>query len=675
MLSKKVLLVCFLAASQMLAQPLFAQEEIMNDNSSLQNATQETDENSSNSNSVFVLPELSIDAERATYQALISRPQDEIDSERMQSLPTHNPVTMIRSQNSSVTYGTGLAGATVTPRVRGLPSKYAAVTVDGVSINTPYWWNSPLSGFPLSRLKKITVSNTGSSMIYGQNTVAGAINFVLPSGKDYEGFTITQEFGGNGTKHQEYMYGYSDNKSEQLFAIFKDEYGGNRHFDNGAVDNNRNDNTMIYYKGSFDLSHDWRFEATFMDNDGTISCGDSWGDFERFEPWKMHLYSYKLIKNINDTDNFSLRYSDYLDYSKDIYYTDSSLKTVDNTKAHKQTEVKMKTIEALYNFKANNKNYINIGVQNQKAKDSHSDFSKDHQNKEFDSIRANDKLNIHLVARSDEDYEGERDTSYSINTNYDLNDKFSFGIAYSHTFQIPTLQDLYAGGKSNTYGNPDLKNEKSDNYELRLAYKINDKWNINLTGYKYEIEDMISTKTAAELGLTGSQWFRDRNGNPVVLANNSKVKTNINEAEISGYEFGVTGEINDKFNTWFSYTNFKKADDKSANRRLDSSPDYRLTFGIGYKYNKTTASLLVSHQSKTREIVTPGEVYKKLDDFTTADFYIREQIRRDFAIYLKVANIGNDKHIIMQQYAPSRSRPGVYYYEDGRVVTAGMELK
>ena len=31
--------------------------------------------------------------------------------------------------------------------------------------------------------------------------------------------------------------------------------------------------------------------------------------------------------------------------------------------------------------------------------------------------------------------------------------------------------------------------------------------------------------------------------------------------------------------------------------------------------------------------------------------------------------------MIMQQYDPSSSRPGAYFYEDGRVVTAGMELK
>ena len=104
----------------------------------------------------------------------------------------------------------------------------------------------------------------------------------------------------------------------------------------------------------------------------------------------------------------------------------------------------MKTWEALYNFKAGEKNYINLGVQNQKVADSHDSVSADYKNKEYDntsffiadSIKANDKLNVHVAARSDESYEGERDTSYSLNTNYEFNGKFSFGLGYSHTIQL-----------------------------------------------------------------------------------------------------------------------------------------------------------------------------------------------------------------------------------------------
>ena len=155
---------------------------------------------------VYIIPSLAVDADRATYQAIISRPQDEISSDKMQVLSTHNPVKIIRSQNSSIVTGGGLGGATISPAIRGLESRYTAVTVDGASVNTPWNWSSPLSGFPLSRLKKISVANTGSSMIYGQNTVAGAVNFVLPTARDLEGFTIVQEIGGEGTSHKEYIF-------------------------------------------------------------------------------------------------------------------------------------------------------------------------------------------------------------------------------------------------------------------------------------------------------------------------------------------------------------------------------------------------------------------------------------------------------------------------------------
>jgi outer membrane cobalamin receptor len=371
---------------------------------------------------VYIIPSLAVDADRATYQAIISRPQDEISSDKMQVLSTHNPVKIIRSQNSSIVTGGGLGGATISPAIRGLESRYTAVTVDGASVNTPWNWSSPLSGFPLSRLKKISVANTGSSMIYGQNTVAGAVNFVLPTARDLEGFTIVQEIGGEGTSHKEYIFGYAGEKSEHLIAVFDDIYDADRSFDNGAVINNRNDNRMFFYKGSYDLTNGWKFKPTIMSNTGSISVGDAWGTLERFDPWKMSLYNYTLVKDFNNNSNLSLRYTKYNDYSQDVFYNDNAMTVVKNPgQVDGTTNVDMTTAEVLYNFEADKRNYINVGVQNQKVKDSHDSVSADYYKKELDntsffvadSFRATNKLDLHAVVRSDEDYEGDRDVSYS----------------------------------------------------------------------------------------------------------------------------------------------------------------------------------------------------------------------------------------------------------------------
>ncbi len=676
--------ICKFAAYSMLAAtllvtPAFAQEAEEVENNSEAVEMTEADK-------TYVMPELAIDAERATYQALITRPQDEITPEQMEAMPTHNPVEMLRSYNSSIALGGGLGGATVVPRIRGLSGRYTNVTVDGMTVNTPWNWSSPLSGFPLSRLSKITLSNTGSAMVNGFNAVAGSVNFVLPSGRTHKGFTLGAEVGGNGSKHWDAMYGFADGNNEHLIGVFKDIYDGSRRFTDGSSYKNSRDNTMLYYKGQFELSHGWLFKTTIMHNEGYITVGDAWGNYERFDPWKMSLRSYALFKDFGNDSNFTLRYARYNDYSKDVYYTDGTFTQIMNPgQEDGYTNVNMKTWEALYNFKANEKNYINIGVQNQKLTDSHDRISSDHKNKEFDntsffiadSLKATDKLNIHLVARSDEDYEGERDTSYSINTNYDINDKLSFGLGYSQTFQLPTFQDMYQGRvtrRGTTVGNPDLKNEKSKSYEARLDYKVNDKWNINLTSYKYDIEDMINYKDAADLGLVGQQWkFRSNNGANIVLAAGDSVATNIDKAELQGFELGIKGKLSDNFNLNLCYTDFNKAQDKTANTRLTSVPEYRATMALEYHKEKTTAVLALSHQGKTKQV--GNDPTTSVSSSTVCDFYIKQQCNKDFSVYLKVANIG-DKDYILTQNAGSRNAQGnQFYYEDGRTVTFGMELK
>ena len=101
-------------------------------------------------------------------------------------------------------------------------------------------------------------------------------------------------------------------------------------------------------------------------------------------------------------------------------------------------------------------------------------------------------------------------------------------------------------------------------------------------------------------------------------------------------------------------------------------PEYRATAGLVYKQNKTTAIVSVSHQGEIK--ATQG--YKKIDASTITDLSVREQITDDFALYVKIANIGNDSTAVLSQNTPSRTiAPNAYYYEDKRIVTMGMELK
>ena len=683
-------LLCKFAAYSMLATiymtvPVYSQEENIPANENPETVM------------TFVMPELAIDAERNTYQQLISREQDEITDEKIKMIPQSNPVKLFRSQNSSISLTGGLGGSTVSPSVRGLDARYTNVTVDGTAVNTPWGWSSLISGFPMGRLKKITLANTGSAMVYGQNAVAGNINYSLPSGEDYEGFTLNFEIGGNGTKHEEVMWGICEEKYEHLVSYIKDEYDGTKRMTNGVEFSNRRNNDSFMYKGKLDLSRGWTYKVLILENSGSMSAADSWSWYAktahyaalRFDPWKMSIYTHTLEKDFGNESNMILRYSKYKDFSENVEYSDNEMKT-GKTVEDGNTNVSMQTYDLIFNLKANDRHFLNLGVTKQISKDNHSTISRDYINKKYDnvsyfiadSIQASDKLNLHLAIRSDENFENNRDTSYSINTDYALSDKTTIGLGFSSTVLLPTIQDLY--GAKGTYGNPNLKNEKAKNYEIRLSHKINDNWKISLAGYQYNIDDKIYTQTiAAGNSMIGqNRWLRERAGignAQGTWEEGDSYRVNAEKAKTTGFELAVNGKINDRFDTWFSYTKFNKSEytENGVSLKLADIPDYRAVIGFEYHNNKTTALITTSLQGQIRETTNGGKFYPKVDSSVITDLSIRHQCNDDFAIYAKINNIGNDRHAILSQnYLNSSAQaPDTYWYEDGRTIIIGAELR
>lgn len=683
-------LLCKFAAYSMLATiymavPVYSQEENIPANENTETGM------------TFVMPELAIDAERNTYQQLISREQDEITDEKIKMIPQSNPVKLFRSQNSSISLTSGLGGSTVSPSVRGLDARYTNVTVDGTAVNTPWSWSSLISGFPMGRLKKITLANTGSAMVYGQNAVAGNINYSLPSGEDYEGFTLNFEIGGNGTKHEEVMWGICEEKYEHLVSYIKDEYDGTKRMTNGVEFSNRRNNDSFMYKGKLDLSRGWTYKALILENSGSISTADSWSWYAktahyaalRFDPWKMSIYTHTLEKDFGNESNMILRYSKYKDFSENVEYSDNEMKT-GKTVEDGNTNVSMQTYDLIFNLKANDRHFLNLGVTKQISKDNHNSISRDYINKKYDnvsyfiadSIQASDKLNLHLAIRSDENFENTRDTSYSINTDYALSDKTTIGLGFSSTVLLPTIQDLY--GAKGTYGNPNLKNEKAKNYEIRLSHKINDNWKISLAGYQYNIDDKIYTQTiAAGNSMIGqNRWLRERAGignAQGTWGEGDSYRVNAEKAKTTGFELAVNGKINDRFDTWLSYTKFNKSEytENGVSLKLADIPDYRAVIGFEYHNNKTTALITTSLQGQIRETTNGGKFYPKVDSSVITDLSIRHQCNDDFAIYAKINNIGNDRHAILSQnYLNSSAQaPDTYWYEDGRTIIIGAELR
>jgi|GEM_PF-927785 len=628
----------------------------------------------------YILPALSIDAERATYQGFISRPQDEISSEVIKLRPTSNPVELLRSLNSSITISHSLLGAILTPELRGFDGKHTKVLIDGCPVNTPWNGASSLSGFPLRRLQKATVVPGGSSLVYGPNAMAGAVNLTLPTARDLEGLTLVQEVGGMGTRHQEYIYGRVAHNNEHLVGLFLDDYNGTRRYKTYGSGGTGFDNQMFMYRGRLKTDSGWTFKATILDSGGTLSIPNY---LERFEPWSMSHHDFVVEKDFGNDRNLILRYASYMDFSRTQYYLDYDLTTASGTpNAAEDVTIRMNTMEALFNFSAGDNHHFTIGGQKQEIKDvGHTVKAKAagswlETTGMFisDSINATEKLKFHLSARNDESYaSSDKESSWSAAADYKVGSRSNIGFGLSHTLRFPNVQELYRGSK--VFGNENLDAEKADNRELRFAQQLSDDWKASIAHFDSDIDNKItSIVAAANANVPGVGAVKKKDSYYI----------NIDEAKITGWEFGLNGKINEKFDSWVSYTKLDKADDTKNNLRLVSKPDFRMTGGVMYHQGKTSGMLSCEHQGKIRATKTldsagNATIYDKVDSSTCFTLNLRRKMTNDSSVYVSVENLTDQDDVVLIQASDSKNKTGLLtdpiYYQSGRKTVLGMELK
>lgn len=627
----------------------------------------------------FRLPDLAIDAERATYQGLFERTQDAVMLEKIELKPYKDPVDLLRSLNPSITGGHSLLGAIMTPELRGFDGKHTKVLIDGCSINTPWNSSSSLSGFPIRRLQKATVVPGGSSLVYGPNGLAGAVNLTLPTARDLEGLTMVQEVGGDSARHEEYIYGEVAHQNEHLFGVFRDRYDGKRHYKTYGVGGNSSDNLMFMYRGRVETDSGWVFKATVLESEGSISIPNY---KERFEPWEMSHHDYVVEKDFGNDRNLVLRYARYRDYSANQLYTDYTLAVASGTIDHSDdVTLKMETIEALYNFRPGKKHLVTIGAQQQKVKDVGHDMKAGIEGKWLDtkgyfisdSIAAGNKLDLHLVARSDESFESDSETSWSVAANYSLTSRLDIGAGISRTVRFPNIQELYRGKR--IFGNENLDPEKSDNLEFRLGYQIDDDWKIAVARFDSDVENKITSITSAGAMVVAGVG---------TLAKGDSYFINIDKASQAGWEVSVDGKINQNFDAWLSYTRLDRAEDDTRNLRLVSKPEYKLVGGTIYHQGKLSAMLSCEHQSAikaTQTIDSAGKAtdYDRVDSSTIFNLGLRHRFTDRFSMYIDIDNIADKDDVVLVQSSDIKNKAGLLmdpiYYRDGRRVTLGAEMK
>ncbi|MDD4159844.1 MAG: TonB-dependent receptor [Synergistaceae bacterium] len=223
---------------------------------------------------------------------------------------------------------------------------------------------------------------------------------------------------------------------------------------------------------------------------------------------------------------------------------------------------------------------------------------------------------------------------------YHADDETSYYLSYGHSFNPPSIYQLYRS--DGTYiGNPNLKPEISDTFEIGMKKKINDKTVMNLSLYHTDTDDMIVTET-----VPGPDSDQRR-------------YNNVDNAERKGLDFDISHKFSDQWDGYINYSREWMTSSEGEGMTSYISPEHIFHAGINYHYDKWSASLTTEYVS-TRN--APGDisgVYLSYDEFFIANIGIAYQISPDCKATFNVSNLFDEEYYL-------------WYAAPGRTFTLGL---
>jgi vitamin B12 transporter len=232
-------------------------------------------------------------------------------------------------------------------------------------------------------------------------------------------------------------------------------------------------------------------------------------------------------------------------------------------------------------------------------------------------------------------------TSPSIGAKLALTDSTTLRANYIRNFRAPTLFNLYARGSS-FVGNPDLKPEKGDSYDIGIDQKL---WNfglLRLTYFSNTISDLIAYNFVVPVGTYENIGLVQTTGIEAVL--------NVQFAK------NIYGFVNYTLN---NPRILESANPTEEDNELRFAGADSLNLGISYETPGGLYTGILMHSLGAYP--TNNTNTESLPGYTTFDFKIRVPLSNNFVVTGSVDNIFNQRYQLF---------PG--YPDAGRVFQIGL---
>jgi len=532
-------------------------------------------------------------------------------------------------------------------QLRGFSQRQVVIMIDGIPINLPYSGEIDLSHFPLEGLAKIKVIKGTSSTVYGSNTMGGIINLITETPKKKTNVRLSLNLGRN--LNQKFAFSlakrwkrvgfwisaeYKNSDGFHLSRKFEPEVNedGARRQNSDFI--NRGANGRFHYsweKGSLFL------DFNYLDNERGVPphVSEDRPRYWRFPTWRKN--NLKLSLKHNPFDGLELRGSVYYDLYYNILdsYDDATYSTQEQRYSFQSIYDDYSLGASFLGELKKGGNHFRLGLNLKKdVHRSQADRFEPWEKYEAadyslgieDEIDLRDDLSLVLGTSLDwlkplyANGKELRDPIFHFNpligVSYRKN-PFQFYFSMARKSRFPTLKELYSEYIGRNIPNPDLKEEKSMNYELGLRF-LSSGASLEFSIFYSDLKDLIVQKR------TGVLYQMQ----------------NVDRAIYRGAEFSLNFLVKEGYDLSFnySYLQAKNTSSERTSSRLEYKPPHRLTLFFSCRLPFSLDGMVKTSYTSKRYFEDSSGIYQPLSPYVLWDFRLSKSLGH-FEIFLLFKNI------------------------------------
>ncbi len=560
--------------------------------------------------------------------------------------------------------------------LRGFDIRSVPVYADGIPIYVPYDGYLDLARFTTNDLSKIEVSKGFSSILYGPNTIGGAINLI--SAKPVDKIEVHAKMGimsGN-------AYNTSVNIGSNIGKIYllgsfsklkREYYPLSANFDTSKLQTNlKRDNSYSEddkasvkfgftpnktdeYSVNYIYQHGKKGNPVYLGNDNNVKV--RYWQWPYWDKESVYFISKTVIKKMNYIktrlfyDKFKNQLNSYDDntyttqnnkYAFQSFYNDYALGA--NIEAGTEL-INKNNLKIAGHFKNDIHRENNLNEPVRHFSDYTSSFGIEDEYNPVTNLKLVPGISYNLRnSKTAEDYNSKTNviTNFPENENsainkqiavyYKISKKINMSFAVANKTRFATMKDRYSYRMGTAIPNPDLKAESAMNYELATDFTFFNKITLHPEIFYSKLNNTIQMVDNIQPGLSQMQ--------------------NTGEAEFVGMDFSFSYKLSKKLNFNANYSYIERHNLTFPGIKFTDVPKQKVFGFLEYQAMKKLDFVLSCEYNSQRYSTSYG--------ITSPEFILfNSQVSFAFAKYLKIeTGINNmmDKNYSLVEGYPESGR-------------------